>query len=310
MEFNHISVLLNESIENLNIIETGTYIDCTLGGAGHSVEICKRLNKTGLLVGIDQDANAIKNSQEILKDTIAEVKTIKNNFFNINEILTELKINSVNGILIDLGVSSHQIDEALRGFSYIKDGQLDMRMDLSGEITAYHVVNNYKEEDLSKLIFKYGEEKWAKRIANFIVEERAKKPIDTTLELVEIIKKAIPKGARGKGHVAKKTFQAIRIEVNREIEIIEDTINRCVEFLCTGGRLCIITFHSLEDRIVKKTFKALENPCKCPTDLPVCVCNLKPRVKVITNKPILPAEQEVYINSRAKSAKLRVLEKL
>ncbi|MGL4790562.1 MAG: 16S rRNA (cytosine(1402)-N(4))-methyltransferase RsmH, partial [Anaerotignaceae bacterium] len=293
MNFHHVSVLLNECIDGLNIKEDGIYVDGTMGGAGHSYEICKRLT-TGRFIGIDQDMNAINAGKERLKEFGDKVTLVNNNFSNIKEILEELAIEKVDGFLLDIGVSSHQLDEAERGFSYMNDAPLDMRMDITNELSAYEVVNEYSEEEINNVIFKYGEERWAKRIAQFIVEERGKKPIETTYELVEVIKKAIPKGARKDGpHPAKRTFQAIRIEVNKELEILEKTVEDMTESLNKGGRLCIITFHSLEDRIIKNAFRKEENPCTCPPQFPVCVCGKKPQGKVITRKPILPSEEEL-----------------
>lgn len=312
MNFEHISVLLNESIEYLNIEPEGVYVDCTLGGGGHSYEILKRLNSKGMLIGIDQDNNALMAAGERLKE-FENVKYVHSNFSNINNIVEGLGLgqDSVNGFLLDLGVSSHQLDEADRGFSYNHDAPLDMRMDITCPLSADVVVNSYPQDKLAEIIKNYGEERWAKRIAEFIIEERKKKPIKTTFELVSVIKKAIPKGARIDGpHPAKRTFQAIRIEVNNELGILEGTINNMVDLLKSGGRIAIITFHSLEDRIVKQVFKNLENPCTCPRDFPICVCGKKPRVKVITRKPVLPSEEELKANHRARSAKLRVVEKL
>ena len=309
MEFHHVSVLLNECIEGLSIDKDGIYVDGTLGGAGHSYEICKRLD-AGRLIGIDQDMNAINAAKERLKEFGDKVAFVNDNFSNIKNILNELGIEKVDGFLLDIGVSSHQLDEAGRGFSYMQDAPLDMRMDITKPLSAYEVVNEYSEEEINNVIFKYGEERWAKRIAQFIVEQRAQKPIETTFELVDVIKKAVPKGARKDGpHPAKRTFQAIRIEVNGELEILERTVDDMTEALNKGGRLCIITFHSLEDRIVKNAFRKQENPCTCPHEFPVCVCGKKPLAKVITRKPIVPSDEELEINHRARSAKLRVLER-
>ncbi len=311
MEFKHISVLLNECIEGLDIKPDGIYVDGTLGGAGHASHVCALLNENGRFVGIDQDNNALKVSGERLQGYKPEINLVKSNFVDVKDVLNNLNIEKVDGMLIDLGVSSHQLDEKDRGFSYMQDAPLDMRMNQDATYDAYDVVNNMAEDDLYHVIRDYGEEKWAKRIASFICEAREEKPIETTFELVEIIKKAIPKKARIDGpHPAKRTFQAIRIAVNRELEIIEPTIRDIVDRLNPGGRLCIITFHSLEDRIVKQTFKQLENPCTCPSSLPICVCGKKPLVKVITRKPILPSNLEVEENPRSRSAKLRIVEKL
>ena len=284
-----------------------------MGGAGHSSYIASMLNEKGMLIGIDQDANAIEAAKKRLKD-YSNVKYVRDNFSNIKNILVEnigLGQESVNGFLLDLGVSSHQLDEADRGFSYNHNAPLDMRMDQRSPLSAYVVVNEYTKEELTRIIKDYGEERWAKRIAEFIINERKIKPIETTFELVSVIKKAVPKGARADGpHPAKRTFQAIRIEVNNELGILESTVNDMVDFLKPGGRICIITFHSLEDRIIKNVFRNLENPCTCPRDFPVCICGKKPKVKVITRKPILPGQEELENNRRAHSAKLRIAEKL
>lgn len=312
MNFEHVSVLLNECIEGLNIKSGGVYVDCTLGGGGHSSQIVKRLSDKGMLIGIDQDSNAIAAASERLKD-YTNVKYVHDNFSNIENIIESLDLGqeSVDGFLLDLGVSSHQLDEAERGFSYNHDAPLDMRMDIRSPLSAYKVVNEYSMDELNRIIREYGEERWAKRIAQFIVQEREIKPIETTFELVSVIKKAVPKGARADGpHPAKRTFQAIRIEVNNELGILEDTINSMVDILKSGGRICIITFHSLEDRIVKNVFRNLENPCTCPRDFPICVCGKKPKVKVITRKPIAPSKEELEVNHRSRSAKLRIVEKL
>lgn len=310
MEFKHISVLLNECIEGLNIKENGIYVDCTLGGAGHSSHILKHLSKDGLLVGIDQDNDALKAAKERLKD-YENVKYVHNNFYNIDDILSELNIDKVDGILMDLGVSSYQLDEASRGFSYMNDAHLDMRMNQENDLSAYEVVNNYSEEELYKIIRDYGEEKFAKRVASFIVKNREIKPIETTFELVEIIKNAIPAKARREGpHPAKRTFQAIRIEVNSELKILNRAIEDGVNRLNKGGRMAIITFHSLEDRIVKLKYRELENPCTCPKEFPICVCGKKPIVKVLTKKGIAPNKEEIEQNPRSRSAKVRIVEKL
>ncbi|NLK96881.1 MAG: 16S rRNA (cytosine(1402)-N(4))-methyltransferase RsmH [Epulopiscium sp.] len=311
MNFHHVSVLLNECIDGLEIQPDGIYVDGTMGGGGHSEAICNKLGKNGLLIGIDQDINAIKASEERLKAKYQNVMVVNDNFSNIKIILESLNINAINGMLLDLGVSSHQLDEPDRGFSYMHNADLDMRMNQSASFTAKEVVNTYSENDLVRIIKDYGEERWAKRIAHFIVEERKRGPITTTYELVDIIKKAIPAGARKDGpHPAKRTFQAIRIEVNGELEILRQSILDIVDVLDSKGRLCIITFHSLEDRIVKQTFKELENPCTCPPEFPVCVCGKKRKAKVITKKPILPTNEELEANPRSRSAKLRILEKL
>ena len=310
MEFNHVSVLLNECLEGLNIKENGIYVDGTLGGAGHSSEILKRLSNEGRLIGIDQDTDALKAAKERLKD-YSNVTFVHSNFSNIENVLNNLNIDGVDGILMDLGVSSYQLDEGERGFSYMKDAPLDMRMNRENDFSAYNVVNEYSEEDLYRIIRDYGEEKFAKRIASFIVENRQEKNIETTLELVEIIKNAIPAKARREGpHPAKRTFQAIRIEVNSELSILNKTIEDGVEKLNKGGRMSIITFHSLEDRIVKNKFRDLAVSCRCPKEFPVCVCGEKAKVKIISRKAIEPTKEEVEVNPRSRSAKLRVIEKL
>ncbi|HIT72401.1 MAG TPA: 16S rRNA (cytosine(1402)-N(4))-methyltransferase RsmH [Candidatus Fimicola cottocaccae] len=309
MEFHHISVLLNECIESLNIKPDGIYVDGTLGGAGHSYEICKRLT-TGRLIGIDQDMNAINAATERLKEFKDKVTLVHSNFSNVKQVFEDLGIEKADGFLLDIGVSSHQLDEAERGFSYMQDAPLDMRMDTSRSLSAYEVVNEYSEKDLNDIIFEYGEERWAKRIAEFIVAERKIKPIETTFELVDIIKKAVPKGARKDGpHPAKRTFQAIRIEVNGELDVLKTAINDMTDLLNPEGRLAIITFHSLEDRIVKNEFRKQENPCTCPREFPVCVCGKKSKGRVVTRKPILPSDEELSANHRARSAKLRVFER-
>lgn len=310
MEFKHVSVLLDECINALNIKEDGIYVDCTLGGSGHSSEIVKRLSSDGRLIGFDQDKDALKAAGERLKD-YKNVTYVHSNFYAIYDVLTDLGIDGVDGILMDLGVSSYQLDNGERGFSYMQDAPLDMRMNRENEFSAYEIVNTYSEEELYRIIKEYGEEKFAKRIASFIVKNREEKNIETTLELVEIIKAAIPAKARREGpHPAKRTFQAIRIEVNKELEIISKTILDGVKKLNKGGRMAIITFHSLEDRIVKNTFKELANPCTCPSEFPVCVCNRKPEVKLISRKPIEASKEELEFNPRSRSAKLRIIEKL
>lgn len=310
MEFKHVSVLLNECLEGLKIKEDGIYVDCTLGGAGHSSEIVKRLSSKGRLIGIDQDKDALKAAGERLKD-YNNVTLVHNNFYNIDEILHELDIPKVDGILMDLGVSSYQLDNAERGFSYMNDAPLDMRMNRDNDFSAYEVVNEYSEKELFRIIKDYGEEKFAKRVASFIVNARAEKNIETTLELVEVIKNAIPAKARREGpHPAKRTFQAIRIEVNSELRILNKAIEDGINRLNEGGRMAIITFHSLEDRIVKHKFKELEDPCTCPPQFPICTCGKLPIVKVISRKPIDPSEEELEFNPRSRSAKLRVAEKL
>lgn len=308
MEFHHISVLLNECIDNLNIRPDGIYVDGTMGGGGHSLEIAKRLT-TGRLICIDQDPNAHEAAGKRLAKYKDRITFVRDNFGNIKSILDSLGIEKIDGMLLDIGVSSHQLDEAERGFSYQQDAPLDMRMNPDRPFSAYDVVNGYDEDELDRVIFTYGEERWARRIAQFIVKEREAKPIETTGELVDIIKKAVPKGARKDGpHPAKRTFQAIRIEVNGELEVLQRAIDDVAARLAVGGRLCIITFHSLEDRIVKEAFRKQENPCICPPQFPVCVCGKKPLGRVITRKPILPSKEELEENPRSRSAKLRVLE--
>ncbi len=313
MEFKHKSVLLDECIEYLNINLEGIYVDGTIGGAGHSSEIYKKLGQKGILIGLDQDSFAVETSVRRLGEieSQADFKVVNTNFKNILSALTELGINEVDGILLDLGVSSHQLDEASRGFSYQHDAPLDMRMNRKSELSAYDVINKYSEQDIYRIIRDYGEEKWASRIAKFIVEARQNKPIETTYELVDIIKRAVPSSARRDGpHPAKRTFQAIRIEVNDELGILNKTIEDSVDMLKSGGRLCIITFHSLEDRIVKLQFNKMVNPCTCPPSFPVCVCGKKPRAVLVNKKPIVSGINELEENPRARSAKLRVLQKI
>lgn len=310
IEFNHVSVLLNESIENLNIKPDGIYVDGTMGGAGHSLEIAKKLSKKGMLIGIDRDEEALEVAKERLKE-FSNVKYVHDNHDNIYKIIKDLELNGVDGILLDLGVSSYQIDEKTRGFTYMDDGPLDMRMDKSQELTAEYIVNNYKEKELARIIFEYGEEKFSKKIARNICECRNNKKIETTAELVKIIERSIPGKFREKNsHPAKRTFQAIRIEVNNEIEPLYNTIKNSINALNSKGRLCVITFHSLEDRMVKKAYVDAEGKCTCPKDLPYCVCGNKSFGKIITKKPILPTEKEMQENSRSRSAKLRVFEKI
>ena len=292
----------------MNIKPDGIYVDGTMGGGGHSLEIAKRLT-TGRLICIDQDPNAHEAAGKRLAEYKDRITFVRDNFGNIKSILDSLGIEKIDGMLLDIGVSSHQLDEAERGFSYQQDAPLDMRMNPDRPFSAYDVVNSYDEDELDRVIFTYGEERWARRIAQFIVKEREAKPIETTGELVDIIKKAVPKGARKDGpHPAKRTFQAIRIEVNGELEVLQRAIDDVAARLAVGGRLCIITFHSLEDRIVKEAFRKQENPCICPPQFPVCVCGKKPLGRVITRKPILPSKEELEKNPRSRSAKLRVLE--
>lgn len=311
MDFKHVSVLFDESIDNLDIKPDGVYVDGTLGGAGHSLEIAKRLSKDGLLIGFDQDKNAIEVAKERLSPYMDRVKIVHSNFENIKRELENLGIGEIDGLLLDLGVSSHQLDEAQRGFSYMQDAPLDMRMDSRNPLSAYEVVNTYPKEELERVIWEYGEERWAARIAEFIVEKRQAHRINTTLELVDVIKAAIPQKARQDGpHPAKRTFQAIRIEVNRELDVIRKTIEDATSVMRKGGRICIITFHSLEDRIVKDTFKELAKSCVCPVEFPVCVCGKRQELKIITKKPIIPSEQEIEGNPRSRSAKLRVAQRV
>lgn len=310
IEFNHVSVLLNECIENLNIKPDGIYVDGTMGGAGHSLEIVKKLSEKGMLIGIDRDEEALAVAKERLKE-FNNVKYVHDNHDNIDEIIKNLNIKGVDGILLDLGVSSYQIDEKTRGFTYMDDGPLDMRMDKSQKFTAEYIVNNYKEQDLARIIFEYGEEKFSRKIARNICEYRKNKKIETTGEFVKIIEKSIPGKFREKNsHPAKRTFQAIRIEVNNEIEPLYNTIKNSITALNSKGRLCVITFHSLEDRMVKKAYIDAEGKCTCPKDLPYCVCGNVSLGKIITKKPILPTEKEMQENSRSRSAKLRVFEKI
>ena len=310
MAFKHKSVLLDETIEGLNIKPDGIYVDGTLGGGGHAYEVCRRLNNKGSFIGIDQDAAAIEAAGTRLSDFGERVTIIRSNYCDMKSRLHEKGIDKVDGIVLDLGVSSYQLDTADRGFSYRVDAPLDMRMDTRQTLSAKEIVNGYSEMDLYRIIRDYGEDKFAKNIAKHIVQARERQPIETTGELVEIIKAAIPAKIRmQKGHPAKQTFQAIRIELNRELEVLRDSLDDMIDFLNPGGRLCIITFHSLEDRIVKNAFRKNEHPCTCPPDFPVCVCGKTPKGKVVTRKPILPGEGELEENSRSKSAKLRVFER-
>lgn len=311
MNFNHISVLLNECIENLNIKENGIYVDGTMGGAGHSLEIVKKLGVNGKLICIDQDENAHIKAKDVLKDYLDKIIFVHDNFVNIKDILNNVGYSKIDGVLLDLGVSSHQLDEAERGFSYMQDAKLDMRMDIRNELSAYNVVNEYSEEKLAEIIKFYGEDNWAKRIAKFIVEFREESPIETTGDLVDVIRRAIPKKARQEGsHPAKRTFQAIRIEVNNELGILNKTVEDIKDCLKPYGRICIITFHSLEDRAIKRKFVEMHNDCICPREFPLCVCDKECEVNIITRKPILPTKFELENNSRSKSAKLRVAERV
>ena len=310
MEFNHIPILLEDVIKGLSIKDDGIYVDGTLGGAGHSIEIVKRL-ESGKLIGIDQDTDAREKASEVLSEFKDKTVLVHDNYKNIDNILENLGIEKVDGIFIDIGVSSYQLDETSRGFSYHRDAPLDMRMDKTKDFRAWDIVNKYTKEELTEIILNYGEDSWAQRIAEFIVEERKEAPINTTLELVDVIKKAIPKRVRMEGsHPAKQTFQALRIEVNGELDVLRESIDRMVGLLKPGGRLVIITFHSLEDRIVKEKFKFLFKDCICPSKLPICACEKKREIKIITRKPITPSKEEVLSNSRSRSAKLRIAEKI
>jgi 16S rRNA (cytosine1402-N4)-methyltransferase len=310
MEFNHTSVLLGETIESLNIKPDGIYIDGTLGGGGHAYEVCKRLGDNGHFYGIDQDEAAIEAAGERLREFGDKVTIIRNNYCNIKEALMDKGVEHVDGIVLDLGVSSYQLDTVERGFTYKYDTPLDMRMDQRQSLTARDIVNDYDEISLYRIIKDYGEEKFAKNIAKHIVMRRAQKPIETTYELNEIIKAAIPAKMRATGgHPSKRTFQAIRIECNHELDVLKDSLEDMIEMLNPGGRLCIITFHSLEDRIVKNCYRKMENPCTCPPEFPVCVCGKVSYGRATPRKPILPSEEELEVNSRSKSAKLRVFER-
>ena len=310
VKFSHVSVLLNECIEGLDIKPDGIYVDGTAGGGGHSFEIASRLDG-GRLIAIDRDEAAIEAAGKRLAPLGERAMVVRSNYSEVKSVCETLGIEGIDGLLLDLGVSSYQLDTAERGFSYNADAPLDMRMDKSAPLSAYNVVNEYSEEELKKIIYNYGEERFSPRIAAAIVRKRSEKPIETTGELVDIIKGAIPAAAREGGHhPAKRTFQAIRIEVNGELEIIEPTIKNAVDILKPGGRIAIITFHSLEDRIVKQTFADLASGCTCPRSFPVCVCGKKPTVKVISKKPILPSAEELEVNPRSRSAKLRIAEKI
>lgn len=311
MSFEHIPVLLDEVIENMNIKPNGIYVDGTMGGGGHSIEIAKRMMNTGVLVGIDQDTEAIEASKQKLSDYKDNLQIVHNNFKNISSVIKNLGYDYVDGILLDIGVSSHQIDKDERGFSYMNDGPLDMRMNKSSGVTASDILNNMPQKELSRIIKEYGEERWAERISKFICEERNINGLSTTSQLVEIIKKAIPAAARKEGgHPAKRTFQALRIAVNDELNVLEKALNDSIKILKPGGRILVITFHSLEDRIAKNIFKSMENPCICPPQIPICMCGKKKEVKIITRKPIIATKNEMELNSRSKSAKLRVAERV
>ena len=310
MEFKHKSVLLDECIENLKIRKDCVYVDGTLGGGGHSYHILKALNGTGMLIGIDRDTDALQAASEKLKE-FSNFKTVHDNHANIKNILERLELSGVDGILLDLGVSSYQLDEANRGFSYMHDAKLDMRMNREDELSAYEVVNNYSEEKLFRIFVDYGEEKFSRSIARKICQKRESKPIETTFELVDIIKSAMPsKALNEKQHPAKRVFQAIRIEVNQELEKLKQAVEDSILSLNDGGRLCIITFHSLEDKIVKHAYEELEGRCTCPPHFPVCVCGYKSYGKIINKKPITSSDEELKENPRARSAKLRVFERI
>lgn len=310
MEFNHVSVLLQETIEQLHVKPDGIYVDGTLGGAGHATEVCRRLGTDGRLIGIDQDEEAIAVASKRLSAFSDKVSIVKSNYVHMKQILYDLGVEKADGIVLDLGVSSYQLDNAKRGFSYREEAPLDMRMDKEQTITAGDIVNQYPEAELFRIIKEYGEERYARNIARNICKRRQEKEILTTWELVDIIRSSMPAKARnGKGHPAKRTFQALRIECNRELEVLREVLDDMVDLLNDKGRICIITFHSLEDRIVKNSFRKNENPCTCPPDFPVCVCGKVSKGKVITRKPILPSEQERERNMRSHSAKLRVFEK-
>ncbi|MGI6010552.1 MAG: 16S rRNA (cytosine(1402)-N(4))-methyltransferase RsmH [Ruminococcus sp.] len=311
MEFKHKSVLLQETIENLKVKPDGVYVDGTLGGAGHALEVCKQLSATGRFIGIDQDAAAIETAVERLKNYESQTIIIRSNYCSMIREVHNLGFWEVDGIVLDLGVSSYQLDTAERGFTYRVDAPLDMRMDQRQEKTARDIVNTYSESELYRIIRDYGEDKFARNIAKHIVKARENAPVNTTGELAEIVKHAIPMKMRAVGgHPAKRTFQAIRIELNQELEVLQRSLDDMIELLGDGGRICVITFHSLEDRIVKTIFRKNENPCTCPPDFPVCVCGKKSKGRVITRRPILPTEQEIAENPRSKSAKLRVFEKI
>ena len=311
MEFKHISVLLEETIKELHIKPDGIYVDGTLGGGGHAYEICRRLSEKGRYIGIDQDADAIAAGSQRLEEFKDRVTIVRDNYVHMPQILRELGIAKADGILLDLGVSSFQLDEKERGFTYREDVPLDMRMDQRQTLTAREIVNEYSEMELFRIMRDYGEEKFAKNIAKHIVHRRKEKAIETTGELTEIIKNAIPMKVRAVGgHPSKRTFQAIRIECNHELDVLRDSLDAMIDLLNPGGRLCVITFHSLEDRIVKRAFKKNENPCTCPPNFPVCVCGKVSKGRQVTRKPIIPGDEELEQNKRAKSSKLRVFERV
>ncbi len=310
MAFEHTTVLLHETVDGLNVRPDGIYVDATLGGGGHASEVCRRLSGTGRLIGIDQDADAIEAAGRRLEGFGEKVTIIRSNYRDMKPELHRLGIDGVDGITLDLGVSSYQLDTADRGFSYRMDAPLDMRMDQRQKMTARDIINGYSEAELFRVIRDYGEDRFAKNIAKHIVAEREKKPIETTGQLNEIIRHAIPmKIQKTGGHPSKRTFQAIRIELNHELEVLRDSLDEMIDMLHPGGRICVITFHSLEDRIVKSAFRRNENPCTCPSHFPVCVCGKVSKGKVITRKPILPSEEEMESNPRSKSAKLRIFER-
>lgn len=311
MEFKHVPIMLDECVLGLNIKEDGVYVDATIGGAGHSMEIAKRLNQNGVLIGIDKDETAVSVSKQRLKDAKCEVIIVHDDFRNIKSILENLNIKRVDGILADLGVSSYQIDEASRGFSYNKDAGLDMRMDKTSSLDAEKVVNTYSEKDLVKILFEYGEERYARQIVRNIIKHRQIKPINTTLELRKIIEESVPSFELHKGgSVAKKTFQALRIEVNHELDALGKLLDDMIGLLNKNGRICIITFHSLEDRLVKNKFSLESRDCICDKSLPICVCHHRKSIRIITKKPIVPGEEELKLNSRSSSSKLRIAEKI
>ena len=311
MEFKHETVMLDEVIQGLNIKNDGIYVDGTLGGGGHSEEICKKLDKRGLLIGIDRDKDALVASGKRLEKYSCRKIFIQSNYSEIKNVLKDLKLSGVDGAILDLGVSSFQLDNAQRGFSYMRNAPLDMRMNQDDYFTAYDVINGYSEKELSRVIAKYGEERWHSRIAEFIVKERKKEDIKTTEQLVDVIKAAIPAKARREGpHPAKRTFQAIRIEVNEELSRLKKAVGEFCEVLNEGGRFCVISFHSLEDRIVKETFKEKSNPCTCPKEFPICVCGKVAEIKKITRKPMTPSREELENNPRSRSSKLRIIERI